>query len=262
MKETDKHREIVLSALSGGNVTRKIGNVTYEIEGKSYHIKMVTGNKSKYPFNINNTVLKADFEIYICGSSELYYVIPINVIKMMHEDPAAMPDNTHPGYTVIDVHPNEDKIIYGTHGKSIDISSYRNSILNNIRIEKAVSKKYGGGGEGKDHKQLKEWIANHPQFIGLYDVIDVEVEKHLFPSHDLPDIVFVCKNKSVSVEIETDTTLPGAYQAVKYRALLCAELGEPCASDKVDSILVAWFIPQDVRDFCSKNRIGVFEKRL
>lgn len=262
MKETDLHRQNVLSAISSGLTATKIGKVTYEIQGQRYHIKMVTGNKDKYPFNINKTVLASDYEVYICGSSDVYYVIPIDVIRMMHEDPSAMPDNTHPGYTIIDVHPDKNSINYGTHGKSVNIKPYRNATLLHKHIGKAVSKKYSQGGEGENHRRLKEWIASNPEFLGLYDVIAAEVESHIFPSGDLPDIVFLCKSRTVSVEIETDTTLPGAYQAIKYRALLCAELGEPCASKKVHSILVAWHISSDVKSFCLINGLGFFEKKL
>jgi hypothetical protein len=262
MKETDQHREKVLAKIATGNNPRKIGGVSYDIAGKTFHIKVVTGKKKKYPFNINDTVLKADYEVYVCGTSDLFFVVPISIVKMMHEDPNSMPDYTYPGYTVVDVHPMENKIIYGTKGKAIDIGMYRNATLKIVEDNTPYNKKYGGGGEGEDHKRLKEWVANNPEFLNLYDVEGVEVESHIFPSNDLPDIVFRCRNKHVSVEIETDTPLPGAYQAVKYKALLCAELGVPCTSQKVETTLVAWRIPPEIREFCSRNGIAFFEKMI
>ena len=68
MKLTDKYRESALQKITGGRATRKIGQVTYEIDGKRIHIKVRTGNLKKYPFNIYDAVLAADYEAYVCGT--------------------------------------------------------------------------------------------------------------------------------------------------------------------------------------------------
>jgi len=93
---------------------------------KLYHVKVKTGQLTKYPFNINNASLAADFEVYVCGADKLYYVIPVELLRRMHSDPSAMPDYTHPGLTIIDVHPSKEIIVYGTGGKSIKVSEYKN----------------------------------------------------------------------------------------------------------------------------------------
>jgi hypothetical protein len=129
MKHTDKYRESALQKIASGRVYLKIEKVTYEIEGKRFHIKVKTGNLKKYPFNINDTVLAADYEVYVCGTQDLYYVVPVELIKQMHTEPSAMPDNTHPGLTIIDIYPAEDIIIYGTGGKSLSIVKFRNITL-------------------------------------------------------------------------------------------------------------------------------------
>src|SRR5713226_2390949 len=118
MKHTDTYRESALRRIAGGRATRKTGQVTYEIEGKRFHIKVKTGNLRKYPFNINDAVLAADYEVYVCGTQDLYYMVPVELIRKMHTDPSAMPDYTHPGLTVVDIYPAENQIIYGTGGKS------------------------------------------------------------------------------------------------------------------------------------------------
>jgi hypothetical protein len=63
MPITDIYRDAVLEKLANGRLVTKIGRVTYQIDGKLYHIKMRTGEHKKYPFNINETVLDADFEV-------------------------------------------------------------------------------------------------------------------------------------------------------------------------------------------------------
>ncbi len=126
----------------------------------------------------------------------------------------------------------------------------------NTRTKEAVTRKYGGGGEGKEHKELKNWVAKNPNFLGLDKVKKTQKEEHVFPSGDLPDIVFICdNNKFAIVEIETINPLPGAYQSIKYRSLLCAELGLPLDSINVESFLVTKENSQDVEEFCVKYKI-------
>jgi hypothetical protein len=116
----------------------------------------------------------------------------------------------------------------------------------------ASVRKYGFGGEGKDHRDLKEWISKHPKFLGLTDTNGVEVE-YGFISGDSADLVFARHSGIYTVvEVETTTPLPGAHQAIKYKALLCAEKGLPLDSNKVESVLVAWSIPLGVKHFCKK----------
>jgi RecB family endonuclease NucS len=131
------------------------------------------------------------------------------------------------------------------------------------KISVAKARKYGSGGEGKDHKQLKEYIARHPEVIGLQDVVDCECDKHRFLSGDLPDLVFTQRNGMYSVvEIETIDPLPGAHQAIKYRSLLSAEKRLTLDTKKVKAMLVAWNIPPDVRDFCKDYGIGCREHKI
>lgn len=123
--------------------------------------------------------------------------------------------------------------------------------------------KYGQRGEGTNHKELKDWIASHPEYLGLMIVKEPEVEEHRFVTNDLPDIVFTCSNGViVSVEIETEFPKSGAFQAIKYKSLLCAEQNLPLDSPKVRSFLVAYSIPEDLKRFCDSYGIETVEKRL
>jgi hypothetical protein len=122
-------------------------------------------------------------------------------------------------------------------------SAGRQALIEEIR-------KYGPGGEGPDHKELKNWIWGHPELLGLTDVSCRHVE-YRFESGDRADLVFEHTSGAFTVvEVETIMPSPGAHQAIKYRALLCAQKGLPLDSKKVSSILVAWAIPSQVADFC------------
>ena len=128
--------------------------------------------------------------------------------------------------------------------------------------ESIFLKKYGSGGEGSEHKHLKEWIAQNPQFLGINNP-RVTKPEHRFLSGDAVDILFeLSDGTDIVVEIETGMPMPGCHQIIKYRALRCAEKGYDLMSSKVRGVIVAWIIPDDVRKFCDKYNIKCSEKKL
>ena len=124
------------------------------------------------------------------------------------------------------------------------------------RIQRvAVGRKYGPTGEGSEHKRLKEWLANNPARLGYEDVVEVTVER-VFRSGDCADIVWRREDgRYVVVEVETYFPEPGAYQALKYRCLLCAEMGLDLTSPNVEAWVVAREIPEGVRALCTRYGI-------
>jgi hypothetical protein len=133
------------------------------------------------------------------------------------------------------------------------------AIPRNKRIAK--KRKYGPGGEGGNHKKLKKWVAENPQSIGLKNVKHYELE-YVFLSGDTVDILFELENgDDAIVEIETTIPLPGCHQAIKYRALRCAERMLDLDSTTVKAILVAWGVTQEVREFCNRYNILPYEIR-
>lgn len=111
-----------------------------------------------------------------------------------------------------------------------------------------------GGGESEEHRRLKEYIAAHPEAIGLEPESAAQME-YLFVAGDRADIVFgTGPDAWVVVEIkngEIGELVKGVYQAIKYRALLQAEKGHG-NSCPVDTFLVAYEIPSDISFFAAK----------
>jgi hypothetical protein len=119
-------------------------------------------------------------------------------------------------------------------------------------------RKYGGKGEGPEHKKLKDWVAKHPEFLGLSNVRDPEVENHLFITGDHPDIVFPFGlDQYAIVEIETEYPLPGAHQLLKYKILLCAEKSLPFDSERVRIFLVTKELDLETKIFCERYGIEI-----
>ena len=87
---------------------------------------------------------------------------------------------------------------------------------------------YGTGGEGEEHKKLKEYVYNHPETIGIKDIMQRDME-HILLSGDRLDVFFeFVDGTKVAVEIKPSTSpdadvMRGLYQCVKYKAILDAE---------------------------------------
>jgi len=98
-----------------------------------------------------------------------------------------------------------------------------------------TSDRFSGGGEGKQHKALKEYVANHPEILGLgAHFSNVDTEKGL-ASGDLLDVSFMRDANNtrnafawVAVEVKSAISseidiLRGIFQCVKYKAVMKAE---------------------------------------
>lgn len=117
----------------------------------------------------------------------------------------------------------------------------------------------GGGGESEAHRKLKEYVAAHPEEIGLPKSSVSSIE---FPylSGDQVDIKFdIPGGKAAVVEIETIDTLPGAHQCIKYRALLEAAIGHSINSGHVEAILVAHKFDDATRTFATHYNIRLVQ---
>ena len=94
-----------------------------------YRSKPVSGGGSTYSYNINPNTLASDFEVWICGNTGIYYLIPIQVVEFIYNHPDAYVDYTHPERRVADVNIDNDRCRYARGGQTMDFSSYRCATL-------------------------------------------------------------------------------------------------------------------------------------
>ena len=94
-----------------------------------------------------------------------------------------------------------------------------------------VSKATGrfGGGEGEDHKALKEYVARNPKVIGLGANTSTGITEYPLPSGDSLDVSFNGRKIWVAVEVKSSISaegdiVRGLFQCVKYRAVMEAVL--------------------------------------
>ena len=112
---------------------------------------------------------------------------------------------------------------------------------------------YHTGGEGPEHKLLKEYILNHPEKIGVTDVEACEIE-YLLPSGDKLDVYFKLADGSiVAVEVKSSISddadiTRGIFQAVKYKAILEAIQRVEGKSSDVSVLLVTGRTISDIHN--------------
>ena len=86
----------------------------------------------------------------------------------------------------------------------------------------------GGGGEGAEHKRLKEALSVNPQWVGLPNRLSPgEIEAGL-RSGDSLDVLFSSGDRRIAVEVKGASApegeiVRGLFQCVKYEAVLDAE---------------------------------------
>lgn len=117
--------------------------------------------------------------------------------------------------------------------------------------------RYGIPEETKEHRDLKDYVANNPVKIGLYQPKSMDMD-HLFITGDRADIVFQNTVDSWTLIVIKEEALRelilGVYQLVKDRALLSAEIGQG-NNVQIDALLVANHIPFDIVVLAGKFNI-------
>ena len=118
--------------------------------------------------------------------------------------------------------------------------------------------KHGPKGEGRRHLRLKEYVAQNPEVLNLGS--GKTFPEHRFRTGDRVDVSIDLDSGEycvVEIEVEGETsTMIGAHQALKYRALRAAELDE---TKLPHTFLVAYSIPTSVKDFCKRHGIKCLE---
>ena len=100
-------------------------------------------------------------------------------------------------------------------------------IFSSDDLSKMKTTGQGVGGEGKEHKSIKEYICSHPESIGIKKVVIAKTEHDLL-SGDRLDVYFECRgNKHIAIEVKPSSSpdydiTRGIFQCVKYQAVMDA----------------------------------------
>lgn len=123
----DNVRYRVLKEIAGASGHSPADRAKTKIGKLLVHTRFCSQNAaspSKYKFNINPNTLSADYELWICGSSNLYYLIPISIMKQIYSDPEAYIDKRHPEIRVVSVDIEKHCVTYAKGGKKLNLSRF------------------------------------------------------------------------------------------------------------------------------------------
>ena len=98
-----------------------------------------------------------------------------------------------------------------------------------------------GGGESEDHRRLKEYVAEHPEIVGLPANLKRGETEFGLPSADCIDVLFRNKSAWIGAEVKSalsgeDDIVRGMFQCIKYRALI--EASQKYQLEAVDARVV------------------------
>jgi hypothetical protein len=125
---------------------------------------------------------------------------------------------------------------------------------------------YREGGEGKEHKKLKKYVANNPTYFGLPASLKPGREEHKLPSGDSLDVFFQRRLEQVGIEVksyisDTADIARGLYQCVKYQAVLEARQSATGQAQNVRTFLVlGGEFPMELLPLKNILGVEVFEK--
>lgn len=132
---SDAIKQSVLGKIAAGSSIISEGRAKYRVNEKIVHVRFCSENRSspsKYKFNINPNTLSADCELWICGSEEQYYLMPISFIKTIYDNPETYVDYHHDNIKVVSVDINEDIVQFASGGQSESLRIYKGARINEM----------------------------------------------------------------------------------------------------------------------------------
>ncbi|MCA1565537.1 MAG: hypothetical protein LC803_07850 [Acidobacteria bacterium] len=122
----------VIDRIVASDVWHETGVANFRTDGHNFHIRYCSPKDaagSRYSFGINPNTLTADYEVWVCGLYEQYYLLPITVIQFIYEDPDAYTDKRHPEIRVVSVDLQNHSATYAAGGRSLNIEEYFQATL-------------------------------------------------------------------------------------------------------------------------------------
>ena len=120
-------KQATLQQIAGNSQVVFVGNAKARIESRVVHFRYCSENRAapgKYKFNINPNTLSADFELWICGVPQHFYLMPISIVRGFYQHPEAYIDNHHPNIRIVSVDAEQHRATYARGGMSADLSQY------------------------------------------------------------------------------------------------------------------------------------------
>lgn len=127
-----EEKSACLSTIAKGGTVCYLGNDKHQIGTKIVHVRFNSQSErtpARYKFNINPNTLSADYELWICGRSSAYYLIPIPIIQAIYDYPETYQDHRYSDIRIVTVDTSAHVVKFAPGGKMKDIRPFLNATL-------------------------------------------------------------------------------------------------------------------------------------
>jgi hypothetical protein len=125
-------KNLVLAKIAAGATSSSAGRSKVRIGNTVVHVRFCSTNPSateKFKFNINPNTLSADFELWICGEADTYYLIPVSFMRDIYENPSTYQDRHHKEIKVVSVDAVSHSVMFAAGGLSASIRPFLKAVL-------------------------------------------------------------------------------------------------------------------------------------
>ncbi|MCC6207731.1 MAG: hypothetical protein IT488_06230 [Gammaproteobacteria bacterium] len=125
-------KKSALSVIANGSDISFLGKAKYKIKGSIVHVRFCSQSSrapEKYKFNINPNTLSADYELWVCGSAAVYYLMPVSVMQEIYNNPGTYEDRHHPGIKFVSVDTSTHIVTYASGGINTSLKQYFNATI-------------------------------------------------------------------------------------------------------------------------------------
>ncbi len=132
INESYQAKQATLQQIAGNLPIVSAGKAKVRIGSWLIHFRYCSENQSapsKYKFNLNPNTLSADFELWICGAPEHFYLMPVSIMREFYRHPEAYVDSYHPNIHIVSVDAEQHRATYARGGTSVDLSQYFRALL-------------------------------------------------------------------------------------------------------------------------------------
>lgn len=130
MVERQVHRRIALSEISNGAPVSRAGRHKFSVLGSIVHVRFCSGDiltPNKFLFTLHSNILTAahvDYELWVCGNADVYYLIPVKLVKKICNFPGVSRTRHDPDARIVSVNSRRHVVTYAPGGKNMNLRRY------------------------------------------------------------------------------------------------------------------------------------------
>lgn len=120
-----------LRKIAGDRPIARMPRATVMIGRQTVHAQFSAAPKTApdtWSFHVNKNILLADFDVWVCGTGESYYLVPKDASREIYNAADGWSDSAHPDVKLVEIDRQSHICVYRA-GQGIDFSAYYQASL-------------------------------------------------------------------------------------------------------------------------------------